>query len=200
SGNWFAAHQQAFQALTGVPQVVVPDNASTASNQISRGDRARQVNAAYQDFLEYYGTAAVPTSQGAPQEKGSVESGVKIVTREVIRAFDHHRFADLDELNTVLSAQVERINARTSFRGQQLSRTALFDAAERAERLRLPDDPWQPVTWKKAKIGRDYHLEIATVKYSVPYTYVGRQVDAKISGDHLVVYCDGEVIAEHRIE
>ena len=200
SGNWFAAHQQAFQALTGVPQVVVPDNASTASNQISRGDRARQVNAAYQDFLEYYGTAAVPTRQAAPQEKGSVESGVKIVTHEVIRAFDHHRFVDLDELNTVLSAQVDRINARTPFRGQQLSRKALFDSAEQAELRGLPNKPWQPVTWKKAKVSRDYHLEIATVKYSVPYTYVGRQVEAKITGDHLVVYCDGQVVADHRID
>lgn len=200
SPNWLDAHQQAFHAFGGVPQVVIPDNASTASNQISRGDRARQVNPGYRDFLEYYGTAAVPTREAAPQEKGSVESGVKIVTHEVIRAFDHHRFADVDELNTVLSTQIDRINARTPFRGQQLSRKALFDSAEQAELLPLPDDPWQPVTWKKAKVSRDYHLEIATVKYSVPYAYVGRQVEAKITGDHLAVYCDGKVIADHRID
>src|SRR5699024_4828179 len=60
-----------------------------------------------------------------------------------------------------------------SFLGQQLSRKALFDSAEQAELRGLPNKPWQPVTWKKAKVSRDYHLEIATVKYSVPYTYVG---------------------------
>src|SRR5699024_871134 len=65
---------------------------------------------------------------------------------------------------------------------QQLSRKALFDSAEQAELRGLPNKPWQPVTWKKAKVSRDYHLEIATVKYSVPYTYVGRQVEAKITG------------------
>src|SRR5699024_12728861 len=77
SPNWLDAHQQAFHAFGGVPQVVIPDKASTASNQISRGDRARQVNPGYREVLEYYGTAAVPTRHAAPQEKRRETSGVK---------------------------------------------------------------------------------------------------------------------------
>src|SRR5699024_213431 len=86
-----------------------------------------------------------------------------------------------------------------SFLGQQLSRKALFDSAEQAELRGLPNKPWQPVTWKKAKVSRDDHLELATVKYSVPYTYVRRQVEAKITGEHLGVYCGGQVVAARRI-
>jgi transposase len=198
--NWLAAHQQAFEAFGGVAQVVIPDNTSTASNQIARGDRAREVNQAYRDFLDYYGTAAVPTRDAAPQDKGSVESGVKVVTHWGIRALHQHRFASLDELNTTLSARVESINARTPFRGQHTSRQELFAAAEQAELRPLPEQPWQPVTWRKAKVNRDYHIELATAKYSVPSAYVGRRVDVKITGERLVVLCDGEVIAEHAVD
>ena len=42
--NWLDAHLQAFEYFGGAAQVIVPDNASTASNQIARGDRAREVN------------------------------------------------------------------------------------------------------------------------------------------------------------
>ena len=58
---WLDAHRRAFEYIGGVPLVIVPDNASTASNQISKAERARDVNVAYAEFLEYYRTAAVPT-------------------------------------------------------------------------------------------------------------------------------------------
>jgi Integrase core domain len=58
---WCDAHRRAFEYFDGVAQVIVPDNASTASNQISRTERARDVNASYSDFLQHYGAAAVPT-------------------------------------------------------------------------------------------------------------------------------------------
>ncbi|MDK8798392.1 DDE-type integrase/transposase/recombinase, partial [Corynebacterium sp. MSK044] len=59
--SWLDAHRQAFDYFGGVCQVVVPDNASTASNAISTADRNRKVNDTYQQFLEHYNTAALPT-------------------------------------------------------------------------------------------------------------------------------------------
>ena len=39
---WLDAHRRAFEHFGGVTQVVIPDNASTASNQISRTEKARE--------------------------------------------------------------------------------------------------------------------------------------------------------------
>ncbi|MBF9337678.1 transposase, partial [Microbacterium lacticum] len=64
---WLDAHRRAFEHFGGVTQVVIPDNASTASNQISRTERARDVNSVYAEFLEYYATAAVPTRSYRPR-------------------------------------------------------------------------------------------------------------------------------------
>lgn len=199
SPNWLDAHQQAFEYFGGIAQVIIPDNASTASNQIARGDTARDVNATYRDFLEYHRTAAVPTRAVKPQDKGNVEAGVKIVTSWVIKRLADRRFADLDELNDAVTDHVTAINTRTPFRGQHISRRELFDEHERGELLGLPQSRWEPVMWRKAKVNRDYHIEIATVKYSVPHTFAGRTVDVKITGDRLAIMCDREVIATHTV-
>ena len=41
---WCDAHRRAFEYFGGVAQVIIPDNASTASNQISKYDKTRDVN------------------------------------------------------------------------------------------------------------------------------------------------------------
>ncbi|MEV8367941.1 hypothetical protein [Microbacterium sp. NPDC064584] len=71
---WADAHRRAFEYIEGVTLLVVPDNASTASNQISKSERARDVNSSYAQFLEHYRTAAVPTRSAAPRDypEGSV--------------------------------------------------------------------------------------------------------------------------------
>jgi transposase len=115
---WLDAHRRAFEYFGGVTQVVIPDNASTASNQISRTEKVRDVNSAYAEFLEYYATAAVPTRSYRPRDKGHVEAGVKVVTNWVIHYLADRVFASLDELNTAVAAQVEAINDRTPFRGE----------------------------------------------------------------------------------
>ena len=197
--NWLDAHLQAFEYFGGAAQVIVPDNASTASNQIARGDRAREVNREYRDFLEYHQTAAVPTRPVRPTDKGNVEAGVKVVTNWVIGRLADRRFASLDDANEAIAAEVESINDRTPFRGQKISRRELFTEHEKSELIALPEVRWQPVIWKKSKVNRDYHVEIATVKYSVPYTFAGQHVDVKITGPTLTVMAGGEVIASHAV-
>lgn len=197
--NWLDAHLQAFEYFGGAAQVIVPDNASTASNQIARGDRAREVNREYRDFLEYHQTAAVPTRPVRPTDKGHVEAGVKVVTNWVIGRLADRRFASLDDANEAIAAEVESINDRIPFRGQKISRRELFTEHEKSELIALPEVRWQPVIWKKSKVNRDYHVEIATVKYSVPYTFAGQHVDVKITGPTLTVMAGGEVIASHAV-
>ena len=195
---WLDAHRRAFEYIGGVPLVIVPDNASTASNQISKAERARDVNVAYAEFLEYYRTAAVPTRSSRPRDKGNVEAGVKVVTNWVIHYLADRTFASLDELNAAIAAQVEVINGRTPFRGEQRNRRDWFEQSERHELLDLPEQRWEPVAWRTAKVHRDWHIQIDSIKYSVPYRFAGLGVDVRIIGDTLDVIADGEIIATHQ--
>ena len=194
---WLDGHRRVFEYINGVPLLVVPDNASTASNQISRTDRARDVNDSYGQFLEYYRTAAVPTRSAAPRDKGNVEAGVKVVTNWVIHYLADRVFGSLDDLNEAVTERVEWINQRTPFRGEDRSRDGWFLEAEKAELVDLPERRWEPVAWRKAKVHRDWHSQIDTIKYSVPYKYAGLSVEVRIIGDQLDVIAAAEVIATH---
>ncbi|MDJ0356397.1 hypothetical protein [Paenarthrobacter sp. PH39-S1] len=176
------APRTAFEYFNGVCQVIVPDNASTASNQISRYEKTRDVNQSYAAFLEHYQCAAAPTRAASPQEKGNVEAGVKVVTNWVIHYLADRRFASLDELNEAVAEQVEMINDRTPFRGEARSRRAWFREAERAELMDLPEHRWQQVEWRKAKVSRDWHVQVDTAKYSVPHQHAGQVLDVRIVG------------------
>ncbi len=64
--------------------------------------------------------------------------------------------------------------------------------------MELPDQRWEPVTWRTAKVHRDWHIQIDTIKYSVPYRFAGRAVEVRIIGDTIDVLADGEIIATHQ--
>lgn len=196
---WLDAHRLAFEFFGGVPLIVVPDNASTASNQISRTERARDVNAAYAEFLEHYQTAAVPTRSAEPRDKGGVEAGVKVVTNWVIHFLADRQFASLDDLNDAVAERVEWVNARTPFGGEQRSRREWFIESEQADLAALPKQRWAPVVWRKAKVHRDWHIQIDTIKYSVPYEFAGLSVDARITGERVDILAQGEIIATHHL-
>ena len=197
--SWIEGHRLGFEYFGGVPDVVVPDNASTASNQIIKGDRARKVNATYEEFLEHYDTAALPTNPVRPREKGNVESAVKVVTYWVINKLAARTFASLDDLNEAIAEQVDAINDRIPFRNQQKSRRMLFLQYEAKELGELPETTWVDTVWKKSKVTPDWHITVNTVKYSVPYQLVGHTVDVRIRGQILDIFAAGHVQASHQV-
>lgn len=195
---WCDAHRRAFEHFNGVSQVIVPDNASTASNRISRYEKARDVNQSYAAFLEHYQTAAAPTRAASPKHKANVEAGVKVVTNWVIHYLADRRFAALDELNEAVADRVEMINERTPFRGEDRSRREWFQEAERDELMELPEQRWQQVDWRKARVSRDWHIQVDTVKYSVPHRHAGQVLDVRIVGEQVTVLAEGEIVATHQ--
>ena len=196
---WLAAHIRAFEYFGGVAEVIVPDNASTASNAISAADRNRRVNSTYEEFLEHYNTAALPARAKRPKDKASVEAAVKIVTQNVIHALDGHQCAGIDELNAKITVLVDGINAAEPFRGNATSRRALFDQFERDVLTALPETPWQRTEWKRAKVAPNFHIRVHNVHYSVPNQLVGRTVDVRITGDSLAVFDAGQRVATHQL-
>lgn len=197
--SWLSAHMQAFSYFGGVAEVIVPDNASTASNKISAADRNRRVNSTYEEFLEHYNTAALPARAKKPKDKASVEAAVKIVTQKVIHALDGHQCVGLDELNTRIRALVDAINTATPFRNQDKSRREVFNEYERDQLAALPATTWQRTVWKRAKVAPNFHITVNTARYSVPYQLVGRTVDVRITGDVLTVFDAGEHVATHQV-
>ncbi len=107
---WITAHIGAFEHFGGVPQIVVPDHASTATHRAKKGDGARFVNDRYRQMADHYGTAIVPARVRRPRDKAAVESAVNTVqqTRPRVPAR-----GGVDE-----SGRAERGHRRAGQRGQ----------------------------------------------------------------------------------
>lgn len=196
---WLDAHRQAFEYFGGTPNAIVPDNASTASNRIDKSSHQRRVNPTYQDFLAFYNTAAVPTRSRKPRDKGGVEAGVKIITRDVLAVLAGQEFIDLDDVNERMAKLVDEINDRVGFRRRPICRRDIFNADEQQLLHPLPSTPYQQVSWYTRVVGRDFHIEISRIRYSVPYTYATKTVKARVIGDKLDIFADSTVIATHHI-
>lgn len=52
--------------------------------------------------------------------------------------------------------------------------------------------------WKTAKVRPDYHISVESMFYSVPYEYISRQIDVKISEDMIVIYFNHMWLTSHK--
>jgi hypothetical protein len=51
---------------------------------------------------------------------------------------------------------------------------------------------------QRIRLARDYYVRVDTVDYSVDPRVIGRFVDVTASPTAVVVFCQGQVVAEHR--
>jgi hypothetical protein len=79
----------------------------------------------------------------------------------------------------VFAEQLRLVNDRR-FRGQAISRRALFEELERDALQPLPATRYEFAAWKPARVNIDCHVEFDTRYYSVPYE-LSRQVVARTS-------------------
>ena len=75
----------------------------------------------------------------------------------------------------------------------------MFEANERITLRPLPAFPYEYAVWEYGRvIGSDFHVTYQTCKYSVPYRFVGKTVDLKITDSVIEIYCGHERISSHK--
>lgn len=192
--SWQDGQAHAFEDFGGVPRMLVPDNAATATN---RGDpRVTVVNEEYARFAEHYGCAVVPARVRKPRDKSTSESAVDLVERWVIAPANEQTFYTLAEFNEFCASRVAWLNARP-FKSKDGSRDAVYEAEELPHMQPLPQTRYEACEWRSAKVAPDYHVTVDYMHYSVPFALIGRQVDVRMATSSVAVLADGEVVAEH---
>jgi hypothetical protein len=91
---------------------------------------------------------------------------------------------------------VKLLNQRV-MKSYGLSRVALFEQVDQPALQPLPSRPFHFARWKSAKVSPDYHVAFEHHYYSVPYWFVQRQVDLRISEQLIEVFHEGQRIATH---
>lgn len=194
--SWIAGHVGAFEFYGGVPQILVPDNALTATVRRERGDAARSVTDRYQQLADHYGTSVVPARVRSPRDKAAVESGVNVVNLRVIGYLAEDVWTSLVDLNDAISERVHEINHDIR-RVDGSTRWERFTQEEAMLLHPLPVDEFAEVEWKEAKVARNSHVTCEYQHYSVPYEYAGRLLRVRLAGGRVTVFDGQQIVCEH---
>jgi transposase len=192
--DWLGSQRRALEFFGGVPALLVPDNLRSA---VSRAHRYEpDINPAYQDFAEHYGTVVLPARVRKPRDKAKVEVGVQVVERWILARLRHRQFFSLGELNAAIAELLAELNARP-FRKREGCRASLFAQLDQPALKPLPLHPYDYGEWKKARVHLDYHVEVGRHYYSVPHALIGQRVDVRVSASVVEIYRRGQRIAVH---
>src|SRR2546429_1070159 len=192
--DWIGSHVRTFEALGGVPEVVVPDNLKAAVTRAHRYEP--ELNRTYLDLAYHYQVAIIPARAARPRDKAKVEVGVQVVERWILARLRHHTFFALAEVNAALAPLLSTLNARP-FKKLPGSRQALFETLDRPALRPLPAQPYEYAEWKLARVNIDYHVEVEGHYYSVPYALVRQQLDVRLSASVVELFAKGKRVASH---
>lgn len=186
-----------FQFLGGSTRAIVPDNLKSAVSKASKYEPI--LNKTLKDLALHYGCAINPTRSYSPQDKAMVEGAVKLVYQRIFFPLRNMTFFSLDELNDQLHTELEKYNAYL-METYQASRRKLFVDLEQEYLQPLPGEPYQIKHYKRAKVQKMGYIYLSDTKnyYSVPYRYIGRQVELQYNQDTIEIYCQSERIAVHK--
>jgi transposase len=128
--------------------------------------------------------------------KPAVEAAVQVTEHWILAPLRKRQFFSLAEANAAVAEQLALVNDRP-FRGQPVSRRALFDELERDVLQPLPTTRYELAEWKSAKVNIDYHVEFDTRYYSVPYQLVHEPVEVRATAHVVEVLHRNRRVASH---
>lgn len=184
-------HINAFEYFGGVPEVVKIDNLKAAILEANFYEPIYQK--LYSNFSEYYGFKPIPCRIYHPNDKGKVESGIKYVKGNF---FKGRRFKSGSDCDSKLRQWMEDANRRIHGTTKKVPND-VFNEEEKGKLLPLPDKRYQICRVGSRLVYHDCHVYIENNYYSVPFQYVGKEVEIEITDKMVKIFYKGSQIAIH---
>lgn len=181
----------------GVPQALKCDNMKTA---VSKSNRYEPV---FTDTLIQWSlhnnTSLLAARVRKPKDKASVENEVKLVYQRIYAPLRHKIFFSLEELNVHIVEQLKEHHQR-SFQKKDYSRYECFIKNEKILLQPLPPEKYIIKHIAKAKVQKNYHITLGENwhHYSVPFSFIGKTVNAIYDTDTVEIYYEHKRIALHQ--
>jgi len=192
--DWISGHVGAFEAIGGVPALLVPDNTKVAVIKACLYDP--QINRSYADMAAHYGTAILPARPRRPRDKAKVEQAVLMVERWLLGRLRHRIFHSLAEVNAAIAELLIRLNEERPIRRLGVTRRKLLEEIDRPALKALPESPYVFAEWRICRVSIDYHVEVGAHYYSVPLR--PRRGRGAIHRPHRRDFPQGERLAAHQ--
>lgn len=191
--DFIMSHNNMFKFFGGVTRYIVPDNCKTAVTKNDKYDPL--VNKTYHDMCVHYSIAVDPADSYSPRHKPNVEKAVHIIQQDFLPRIRNKTYTSLVELSRDLRSWLEKKNNEV-MKGREKSRSYFFEKEK--DLLRgLPDNTYEMSYFKTAKVHPDCHIQHQRNFYSVPYRFVGKQVDVKYNASSIHIFYQTNRIASH---
>jgi transposase len=195
SEDWIDAHNAMYRFHGDVTNVLVSDNLKSA---VQKARPKRILNRTYEDMGRHYQTTQLPSCVYTPQDNAKAEAGVKLVSRWIIAVLRRRKFFSIEEINKAIAELIDGVNDRPMRRFEG-SRRSRFEKFDRPLLKPLPAKPYEFARWiSSPRIDRDYHALVEKHAYSVPFTLVGENVEARVTHRIVEIYHSGVRVAAHR--
>src|SRR6266508_6374990 len=119
-----------------------------------------------------------PARASKPKDKPRVERQMPYVRDSLWRGRTWGGETDMAAAALRWCTEVAGVRSHRALGGS--SPLQVFSAVEAPALLPLPPDPFELATWSRPKVGPDCHVKVGKVLYSVPWRYIGHQVDARL--------------------
>lgn len=193
---WITAHVHMYEYFGGVARILVPDNCKTAVVH-NKDWYNQQVNAVYHEMAEHYNTAIIPARVRSPKDKPNAEGSVGVISTWITAALRNEQFFSLAELNRAIRKKLEEFSNRP-FQKKEGTRYQIFRDEELPLLAKLPATPYELAEWKAATVQFNYHISVDGMLYSVPYEFIKRKVDVRITDTTIEIFYNHNRVASHR--
>lgn len=190
---WQAGHAAVFQRYGGVPQWIRIDNLKTGV--VAGAGPTAVLNPVFQTFARVCGFQIDPCRAAVASDKGKVERRVRAL-RDAVAALFARPWASLEALQTALDGRMAELQQRLRCPATGTS-VAEALAAERAVLLPLPilGEPFDLIAARR--VSRDCLVSFEGRQYSVPFAWVGREVEILGTARAVVIRAEGRELARH---
>jgi transposase len=187
--------ERALLHIGKVPEFMVSDNCLTAVTKVEKYDTS--INKMFSDFCHHYGIIPDPARVRKPKDKPVVERSIGIIQQEFFQRMRNRTFTSLFELNQELKKYLaSKMNEVIKGRGKSRNQLLIHELEKMNP---LPHTSFELFDYKRCKVHPDCHIRHLKNCYSVPYRYVGKDVEVKFNDKMIHIYSETDLIGMHSI-
>lgn len=185
-----------FEITGGVPKKIKCDNMTTIMDEARTDHQKGKVNKEFQQFADDYGFEVKPCRAAEPEVKAKVESPMRILDE----LYAYNGTLDLTELNEKLKEINDREN--TKYHESTGTIPVLHLQKEKDSLSPLPQDKIRNLYRIKplsVKVNSQSNITYKKAFYSVPASYIGKQLTIQVYDEYLHVYSNTKLVTVHHI-
>lgn len=169
-----------FEMIGGTFKEGVYDNMRNVVKAFHKSEKV--INQKLLNFAHWYNFKVVTCNPRSGNEKGTVESAVKVIRREVFGP--RYEFKNLEEARQYLDSELRKFNRKSTIE-------------EEKEFLKPLNGRYESAVIGRRKVSNYSLISFENNEYSVPDYLVGQEVTVKAYAETIKIYSENSLIASH---